>query len=319
MVSEPVQYRSKFMNKKMNNIAVALTMLAFISGCGVTDENSQESSGSGTLATESRTEASATEMQTETAEIATEPEKLSSETEPETTETETEAMNFSSIDGDWYIDGDPDAAHISISSSGRFNAYYADGSIENMGYVQYERDEIDDAVSYWYVLYTDDDEIYMVFMDDGSERKLDFYVGNGDPVHYVWTSGIGGIADDGRGEDEIYANETYVGTWGCNRATLFISENDDGTYLGKIDWADSAFAYVEWVYVLTYDAESQSMVCSGNATKTYYQCEDESPYPSATVLYTNGSGSFCVTDDVLVWNDAEENSGEDMEFVRCEY
>lgn len=305
--------------KKIIILAVSAAMFAVISGCGATDAGLQKSSISGNLTEESRTEASATESSTEAAETTTEPEIASEKTEPKTTEAATENEEFTSIDGEWYIDGDPDAAHISISSSGRFTAYYAHGGIENTGYVRYERDEIDDAVSYWYVLYTDNDEIYMVFIDDGSERKLDFYDIYGEGVHYVWTSGVGGIADDGRGEDEICAYEKYVGTWGCGRATLTVSENDDGTYLGIIDWADSAFAYVEWVYTLTYDTESQSMVCNGSATKTYYQYEDENPLPLSDVMYTNGSGSFYAENDVLIWNDEEENCGEDMEFVRSQY
>lgn len=292
--------------KKIIILAVSAAMFAVISGCGLTDSGVQESSTAEILVTENITE-------------HTSEQKKATEEATETAEAETETADFSSIDGDWYIDGDPDAAHISVSNTGTFTAYYADGSIENTGYVKYERDEIDDAVSYWYAFYTDDDELYIIFMDDGTERKLDFYPQNGETVHYVWTSGVGGIADDGRGEDEICAYEKYVGTWGCGRATLTVSENDDGTYLGIIDWADSAFAYVEWVYTLTYDTESQSMVCNGSATKTYYTYEEENSLPLSDVMYTNGSGSFYAENDVLIWNDEEENCGENMEFVRSQY
>ena len=284
-------------NKKVI-FAITVAILTVASGCGATDKGQQGSSTSDTLVTESQTKFT--------------------ETKTEMTENELGESDFSSIDGDWYIDGDVSAAHITISSSGRFTAYYANGNVENTGYVKYEREELEEGISNWYVLYTDDDNIYLAFIDDGSERKLEFYEGNGSTVHYVWTSGIGGIADDGRGEDEIFVSENYIGIWGCGRATLVISENDDGSYFGKITWADSAFAYVEWEYALTYDAESQSMICNGNATKTYYQYEDGNTEPTVTVLYTNGSGSFYLSNDVLIWNDMEENSGEDMEFVRSE-
>ncbi len=70
---------------------------------------------------------------------------------------------------------------------------------------------------------------------------------------------------------------------------------------------------------MTYDDESKSMVCNGNATQKYYQYEDESSDPVISVLYTNGSGSFYEADGVIIWNDAEENRGADMKFVRSEY
>ncbi|MGN0621283.1 MAG: hypothetical protein ACI4I9_05400 [Porcipelethomonas sp.] len=295
------------MIRKILVFAAALAMFTAISGCGSSDPGISENSISEIAATEN------------TAEQASETEEPSEEKETEAAETETESADFSSIDGDWCIDGDYLAAHISISSAGTFTAYYASGNIENTGYIKYEAKENDGFVNYWYMLYTDDDEPYMGFIDDGSERKLDFYTVNEKPVHYVWISGIGGIADDGRGEDEICASEKYVGTWGCGRATLTVSENDDGTYLGIIDWADSAFAYVEWVYTLTYDTESQSMVCNGSATKTYYTYENENSLPLSDVMYTDGSGSFYAENDILIWNDEEENCGEDMEFVRSQY
>lgn len=303
------------MNKKMIVLAMSLIMLAANSGCGKTDADLQESSESATSMITSQTEASVTESTTEISDATTEAEKSTEESVVKTTEAKTDNVDFISIDGDWYIDGEYDAAHISISSSGNFTAYYANGNIENTGYIKHEAKEKDGVVIYWYMLYTNDDKPYIGFIDDGSERKLDFYVVTGTPVHYVWTSGVGGIADDGRG-DEISAEENYVGTWGCGRATLNISGNDDGTYLGKITWSDSAFAYVEWIYPLTYDEESQSMVCDGNAVKTYYECRSEDSEPDATVMYTGGSGSFYEENGVITWYDAEENIGEDMQFVK---
>ena len=275
-------------NKKFYFIAT-ITMMALVSGCGTKGNVQPKNSVPDTIAEESQTESK-----------------------------EPEYSDFSSIEGDWYFDGDISAAHMNITGSGRFTAYYADGNVENTGYVKYEKEEIDGSLCNCFVLYTDGNDRYMDFIDDGSERKLEFYGANNSSVHYVWVDGRGGFADDGRGTDEIYVSENFIGTWGCGRATLSISENDDGTYLGKITWADSAYAYVEWVYVLKYDEESDSMICDGNATKTYYQYEDENTEPTVTVLYTNGSGSFCIRDNAVIWNDMEEDRGDDMEFVRSD-
>lgn len=302
--------------RKKKFITITIAILIMVSGCGAVDKGDSKSSPSGTMATESKTKSSEPESSaTESATVST---TESAETTPEATGNEQEKSDFSSIDGDWYIDGDINAAHITINSSGEFTSYSAGGSVENTGYVKYETKESEDGANNWYVLYTDDGNTYFSFIDDGSEEKLDFYVENDNSVHYVLTSGTGGLADDGRGEDELFVSENYIGTWNCERATLLISENDVGTYTGKITWADSAFAYVEWVYTLTYDTYSQSLICNDNATKTYYQYNDESTNPTVTALYTNGSGSFCLSNNAIIWNDMEENRGEDMKFVRYE-
>lgn len=316
------------MRKKKYILTISIAILTMVSGCGAVDKGDSNSSPSGSMATESKTKSakpesvateSATASASESAEVKpTESTTNTDETTPDATGNEQEKSDFSSIDGDWYIDGDINAAHITINSSGEFTSYYVNGSVESTGYVKHETKESEDGVNNWYVLYTDDGNEYLSFIDDGSEKKLDFYVGNDNHVHYVLTSGIGGLADDGRGKDEIFVSENYIGTWNCERATLLISENDDGTYTGKITWADSAFAYVEWVYTLTYDTDSQSLICNDNATKTYYQYNDESTDPTVTSLYTNGSGSFCLSNNTIIWNDMKENRGEDMKFVRYE-
>lgn len=314
------------MNKKMIIFSLLFAAMGLVSGCGTMDTDLNESMISETSATTSQTENPVTEppvttSQTEISVTETPTKAPTETTEPEisaesSTEkpAETDSDNFSSIDGYWYIDGEYDAAHIFISSSGTFTAYYANGNIENTGYIKYEEDE--DTSKNWYMFYTNDDKLYISFIDDGSERKLDFYTGNNNSVHYVWTYGAGGLADDGRGEDEIAAEENYTGTWGCGRATLDISANDDGTYLGKITWADSAFAYVEWIYPLIYDTESCSMICYGNAVKKYYEYTNDYSEPNVQILYTDGSGSFYEENDAITWYDAKENRGEDMLFIK---
>lgn len=295
------------MNKKIFIFTVSLFMLAAITGCG-NEENSS-------VKQNSAAETMVTEVTEEVSEETTEPEKATDASTTQVTEPETDTdVDCSSIAGDWYFDGDPDAAHISISSKGTFTAYYASGNIENTGYIKYETAEGEETETNWYVLYTDDDEYFISFEDDGSYQKLDLYArGNGSP-HYVLINGAGGLADDGRGEEE--PAENYLGTWGCGRATLNISDNGDGTYQGKITWADSAFAYVEWVYILAFDADSQCMVCNKNAVKTYYEYKNENSEPEATVMYTGGSGSFYLENGVITWYDAEEDRGEDMGFVK---
>lgn len=128
-------------------------------------------------------------------------------------------------------------------------------------------------------------------------------------------------SDSSKAESESETNqnsgaEKFLGTWWCDRASLNISDNGDGTYQGKVSWADSAFANTEWTYTLKYDANSNSMVCDGNAKEIYYEYEEENKDPKTTTIYTDGSGTFTEKDNAITWNDAKENKGEGMKFIK---
>ena len=295
------------MNKKIIAMSLILAVSAAVSGCGTTDKDKSSETVSTT-----ETSTSAVTTETETASTA---ESTETETTAEKTSgTETVTNKFASIAGDWYIDGDTSAAHISISDTGTFTSYYATSGVENRGYIEYAENGNGDTSDPVYVLYTDDGSQYIEFKDDGSERKQDMYSEGVYGAHFVRIEGAGGIADDGIGDGEIAAEEDYLGTWGCNRATLTIYSNGDGTYLGTVTWSDSAFAYVEWTYTLSY--ENGIMVCNENAVKKYYEYKDGNPNPEVNVMYDNGSGSFTLRNGVITWYDAEENLGEDMEFIK---
>ncbi len=88
--------------------------------------------------------------------------------------------------GNWYIDGDRDAAHIEITADGRFTAYYASGAVEQTGYLVHERSDDPMAqTDYRYQFYTDDGTPYMAFPDLEMEPFHEFYVDNGYSVCYV--------------------------------------------------------------------------------------------------------------------------------------
>lgn len=295
------------MNKKLIALSLILAVSAAVSSCGTIDKAKGSEAGS-------TAETSTSVVTTET-ETASTTESAETETSAEkTSEAETVTNKFASIAGDWYIDGDTSAAHISISDTGTFTSYYATSGVENRGYIEYAENGNRDTSDPMYVLYTDDGSQYIEFKDDGSERKQDLYSEGAYGSHFVRIEGAGGIADDGIGDSEIAAEEDYLGTWGCNRATLTIYSNGDGTYLGTVTWADSAFAYAEWTYTLTY--ENGIMVCDKNAVKKYYEYKDSNSDPEVNVMYDNGSGSFTLRNGVITWYDAEENLGEDMEFIK---
>ena len=295
------------MRRIQRNRALPMLLLttALLAGCGETAGNTPEHP--------TTEQATAAETETATAAPLVTTETTSAATSAETATT-VEGDAFRSIAGEWYLDGDPDAAHLSIQPTGIFTAYYATGNVENTGYIQYETEDTDGTPSHWYLLYTNDDAFYLGFRDDGSAQKQELFAGNGASPRYVRLDGIGGIADDGRGTDETSGAEAYLGIWGCGRATLQIAEMGDGTYQGRISWAESAFVYDEWIYPLIFEEATQTMVCSGGATKTRYTFAEEGVEPEETVCYTDGSGSFSLRDGVIYWQDDKEHSGEDMEF-----
>jgi hypothetical protein len=131
-------------------------------------------------------------------------------------------------------------------------------------------------------------------------------MGNGGEPHYV-KFGVGGAADDGRGP-----GEEFVGKWGCYRVTLDITQLSDTEFQAKITAPNSAAAYTEWEYPLTY--KDGKLVCSGKGTKTDFVYQSENAEPDKTVVYTDGSAEFSMQGSNIVWNDKNENSGEDMMF-----
>ena len=56
------------------------------------------------------------------------------------------------------------------------------------------------------------------------------------------------------------------------------------------------------------------LVCSGKGTKTNFEYQSENAEPDKTVDYTDGSAEFSMEGSHIVWNDLNENSGEDMMF-----
>lgn len=304
----------------MRNTKLAMTALVtalLLTGCGQISELLPSS----TAETQAETTADAETTAAESiAEDTTAADSETTEAETDTTapesaaDTETTAAaaqqtaDFSSIAGYWYIDGDTAAASIHMTADGRFDAYYASGSLENEGTIRYEEEVIEDTTIHWYMLYGDDGEFFTGFVDDGTAEKTDLYAGNGGEPHYVKLFGEGGIADDGRG-----AGEEFVGTWGCGRATLVIEQESDTEFHAIVWWGDSAFAHVEWDYPLVY--QDGELVCDGLGTKTYVEYTDENTDPNVTVEYTDGSAEFSFRGADIFWNDQTEHRADDMIFI----
>ena len=297
---------------KKNVIAIALlASMLLLTACGGGTETagSAENPAAETTVAE---ETAQTDAET-TAETEAETEAETTEHATTQAEAETEAMNgaansdVATIAGDWYIDGDPMQGSLHIEPDGTFKQYHAGGVIENTGSIIYETEDVEDTTIGWFHLYNTDGEYVMGFVDDGSDSKTDLYVGNGADPHYI-KFGAGGAADDGRGP-----GEEFVGTWGCGRATLEITQMTDTEFHALVSWSSSAAAHVEWDYPLTY--ENGRLVCDGKCTKTYIEYASADADPDETVEYTDGSAEFVMQGAGIVWNDLTEHSADDMVFV----
>ena len=303
--------------------AVILTAMLTLTACGTAREDVgapvQETSRLETTTVGETKTTTVEEEETATTEEAktTTVEKASTttveETKTTTVEETTAEMNGApnsdvvTIAGDWYAEDEPTYTFLHIEPDATFKAYHMSGVLVCEGIILYETETIEDTTVGWYQFYDSDDTFLMGMVDDGTSKKQDLYVGNGADPHYV-RFGEGGLADDGRGP-----GEAFVGTWGCGRATLEITQVDDTMFEAHIFWSDSAAAHVEWDYLLTY--EDGALVCNGGAAKRYVEYTSPDTDPTVTIEYTNGSGRFEMQGAGVIWYDLTEHSADDMLFI----
>lgn len=124
----------------------------------------------------------------------------------------------------------------------------------------------------------------------------------------------GDVGDD----DDFEANEVpdpFVGDWTCERASIYIDE-DDGVYTVRITWGASAFERVVWDYSCTLDSVTGAL--SGVGRKSVETYDDGGNLVATEVEYTDGSASFTIDGDRLLWNDAKEDAAQGMRFERIE-
>ena len=126
--------------------------------------------------------------------------------------------------------------------------------------------------------------------------------------------------DDGNGDDdgddtgEDDAGDAFVGDWMCERASIYIDE-DDGVYTVRVTWGSSAFEEVFWDYSCTLDTQGALTGVGKKSTETY---DDEGNVVARNVEYTDGAATFVLDGDFLLWNDAKEDAAQGMRFERVE-
>lgn len=109
----------------------------------------------------------------------------------------------------------------------------------------------------------------------------------------------------------------FAGRWGCERATIDIAVQDDGTFKVFIAWGSSAAESVEWTYACVYDGDRKCLYSYMPGSKVIVTYAEGGDVESAVTEYDDGEATFTIDEDgMLIWNDAKENAGEGMRFER---
>ena len=119
--------------------------------------------------------------------------------------------------------------------------------------------------------------------------------------------------DDDDADDDL--DDPFVGEWVCERASIFIDE-DDGAYNVHITWGSSAFEEVVWDYNCTLDSATGMLTGMGKKSDETY--DENGEFISSREEYDNGIVNFTIDGDTLIWADAVEDAGQGMRFERNE-
>lgn len=126
------------------------------------------------------------------------------------------------------------------------------------------------------------------------------------------------VAEDAAAEKSLYSDTTIRMTLQdqtSGRATLFLTQQANGSIGGAIEWSDSAFAYHLWTFSMPAEAYN------GDGVIEYADCISsiittaEDGTRSEEVLYDNGTGRLVPSSEGYAWQDDQENAGSNCLFV----
>ena len=116
-------------------------------------------------------------------------------------------------------------------------------------------------------------------------------------------------------EEDMVEKEAnpFVGEWLCDNASIYIDE-EDGVFDVFIMWDTSDTEQDIWEYTCTLDAETG--VLTGEGKKSHETIGDEGEVVSSEEIYADGAATFILEDNILIWDDANENVAQGMRFER---
>ena len=114
--------------------------------------------------------------------------------------------------------------------------------------------------------------------------------------------------------DETRTLAYYTGIYGVGRCTVHIDALDETTAKISITWGSSAWEMSEWEMTGFFDPDTYRLTYA-DCVKTDVQFADDGS-ETRTVVYENGVGRFQLSPDhSMMWQDEQENAGEDMQFA----
>ena len=118
-------------------------------------------------------------------------------------------------------------------------------------------------------------------------------------------------------EEEAVEEEAnpFIGEWLCDDTAIYIDE-EDGTFNVFIMWNISDNEDDIWEYTCTLNAETD--VLTGEGKKSHEVIDEEGEVVSDEEIYTDGSATFTLEDNALIWTDAKEDVAQGMRFERGE-
>ena len=114
-------------------------------------------------------------------------------------------------------------------------------------------------------------------------------------------------------EDMVEEDNPFVGEWLCENAAIYIDE-EDGVFDVFIMWDTSDTELDIWEYTCTLDAETGGL--TGEGRKSHETIDDEGEDSSSEEIFTDGSATFTLENNVLIWDDAKEHVAQGMRFER---
>ena len=120
-------------------------------------------------------------------------------------------------------------------------------------------------------------------------------------------------SEDTEEEDMEEEVNPFIGEWLCDNAAIYIDEEDD-VFDVFIMWDTSDTEQDIWEYTCTLDAEAG--ILTGEGKKSHETIDDDGEGVSSDEIYTDGSATFTLEDNVLIWDDVKEHVAQGMRFER---
>lgn len=108
----------------------------------------------------------------------------------------------------------------------------------------------------------------------------------------------------------------FVGTYGCDRATMIVECKGADEAQFTVTWSSSAATHAEWTMSGKLDTDKLTVDYTDCVKKEVTFNEDGS-VASEDVIYEDGTGTitFSAEDYTLTWDDAKEHAADGMVFV----